>query len=477
MTKEDLKHIIKTRERRTLEYKRAWSDVPANLFETICAFLNRDGGTIVLGAEDDGAIEKGINPSALEQMSKNISNLSNNPQKLCPSFLIQPEPINIDGKIVLVISVPSSSQVHKTAGRVFDRSNDGDYELRTDAEISALYQRKSTQYSENHIYPYLRIEDLQQETIEKARSMIRSARPKHPWLELSDMDMFRQANLYRHDFTTNQKGFTLAALMLFGKQESIQSVLPYYKIDAVMRIVNTDRYDDRVSLFGNIIDGYDGLMQFIEKHLPDPFYMEGDQRISLREKIFREIIANLLVHREYLNPIPTIIEITRDGVIAKNANRPLKAGPVTLANYSSHPKNPHMANFFVQMGLAEHLGTGIRNIYKYVPIYTGTQPKIDDEDIYNVKVGLPKSLMLRMQREDIQKDIQKKLQTKGVRLSTNQLAVAVAIAQNSSVTRMEIMYQTGLSEISVTMCISALKKKEVLVRKGGRRYGEWLLTL
>ena len=66
--------------------------------------------------------------------------------------------------------------------------------------------------------------------------------------------------------------------------------------------------------------------------------------------------------------------------IAKNANRPLKSGLVTLSNYERHPKNPHMANFFVQMARAEHLGTGIRNLYKYVPIYTGKQPVIEDED-------------------------------------------------------------------------------------------------
>ena len=33
----------------TLEYKEAAFSLPKNLFETVCAFLNRDGGLIVLG--------------------------------------------------------------------------------------------------------------------------------------------------------------------------------------------------------------------------------------------------------------------------------------------------------------------------------------------------------------------------------------------------------------------------------------------
>lgn len=482
MTYDELKQITKHREKRTLEYKEAWSELPSNLFETICAFLNRDGGVIVLGAHDDGTIIDGVNQRSVEQMCKNIANMSNNSEILKPSFLLQPEVVDINDDLfakrqVIVIQVPSSSQVHQFKKRIFDRSIDGDFELRTDAEVSALYLRKSTEYSENRIFPYLHLDDLRTETIQKARNLINNLRPQHPWLDLSLIDMFKQANLYRRDIATNQEGFTLAALMLFGKQETIQSALPYYRIDAVVRLQDADRYDDRLELFGNIIDSYDELMAFMAKHLPDPFYMEKDQRVSLRDKIFREIIANILVHREYLNPTPTIIELSRDGIIAKNANRPLKAGVVTLSNYERHPKNPHMANFFVQIGRAEHLGTGIRNLYKYVPIYTNAQPKILDEDLYLVQMHLPKILSQNVQKEDIQKNIQKKLAAKGIKLSTNQMAVTIVLLQNSSITRMEITNQTGLVEASVTSCISALKRKGILIRKGGRRYGEWVLDI
>ena len=203
---------------------------------------------------------------------------------------------------VIVIQVPASSQAHRFKNKFFDRSVDGDFELRTDAEISALYLRKSTLYTENTIYPYLRIEDFKDGIVNKARNLIHSMRENHPWLELDDMELFRQANLYRRDVRTGEEGFTLAALMLFGKDEVIQSALPYYKIDCVLRRVNTDRYDDRFTSFGNIIDGYSELMSFFERYFPDTFYMEGDQRVSLRNKVFREVVSNLLIHREYLNP-------------------------------------------------------------------------------------------------------------------------------------------------------------------------------
>lgn len=250
MEVEELKDLLKGREKRTLEYKRAWKEVPKNMFDTVCSFLNRDGGVIVLGVEDDGIIKKGVEPEAVHQMCKDISNLSNNPQKLSPTFLLQPEVVDVDGKKVIVVFVPSSSQVHKSAGNIYDRSTDGDYILKTDAEISALYLRKRQAYSENYVYPYLRLEHLDENTIEKARQLIRRKFPNHPWLEMDTMEMMRQANLYCYDLESNKSGFNLAALMLFGKQEYIQSALPYYRVDALVRLDNVDRYDDRLPLLG-----------------------------------------------------------------------------------------------------------------------------------------------------------------------------------------------------------------------------------
>ena len=116
MTLDELKHITKQREKRTIEYKEAYSELPGNLFETVCAFLNRDGGVIVLGAHDDGTITDGVSPRAIEQMCKNIANISNNPEQLKPSFLLQPEIVDVsdfaENKQVVVIQVPPSSQVH-----------------------------------------------------------------------------------------------------------------------------------------------------------------------------------------------------------------------------------------------------------------------------------------------------------------------------------------------------------------------------
>ncbi len=394
MTSDELKQITRHREKRTLEYKEAWSELPGNLFETVCAFLNRDGGVIVLGAHDDGSITEGVNPRAIDQMCKNIANVSNNAEMLNPAYLLQPEIVEVEDSLcgdkvqVIIVQVPASSQAHRFKNKYYDRSVDGDYELRTDAQISQLYLRKSADYTEDTIFPYLKIEHFKEGIVNKAKNLIRSMREDHPWLALDEMEFFKTANLYRQDTRTGEEGFTLAALMLFGKDEIIQSALPYYKIDCVLRRINTTRYDDRYTSFGNIIDGYTEVMNFFERCFPDPFFMEGDQRVSLRDKVFREVVSNLLIHREYLNPAFTMIDVRIDHVLVQNASRPLRTGVLTPDNFTPHPKNPHLANFFVQMGRGEHLGSGVLNLYHYAPLYMGAEPTITDDDMFRIRLNI-----------------------------------------------------------------------------------------
>ncbi len=75
--------------------------------------------------------------------------------------------------------------------------------------------------------------------------------------------------------------------------------------------------DDRDDIRTNLIESYERLMQFIAKHLNDKFYLEKDQRISLRDKIYREVVSNILIHREFLNPFPAKLVIENDRVFCR----------------------------------------------------------------------------------------------------------------------------------------------------------------
>ncbi len=115
MTSGQLQKLLANGEGLHCEFKKAYDNLPTNLFETVCAFLNTDGGDILLGVADDGRIID-VAPEKVVRFKADIANLSNNTQKIETAYLLFPEPLEIDGKTVIVVYVPVSSQLHRISG-------------------------------------------------------------------------------------------------------------------------------------------------------------------------------------------------------------------------------------------------------------------------------------------------------------------------------------------------------------------------
>ncbi len=58
--------------------------------------------------------------------------------------------------------------------------------------------------------------------------------------------------------------------------------MPQFKTDAIYRVENVDRYDDRDVIISNHIDSIDRLIEFGKKHLNDVFVLEGIQSVCAR---------------------------------------------------------------------------------------------------------------------------------------------------------------------------------------------------
>ena len=211
-----------------------------------------------------------------------------------------------------------------------------------------------------------------------------------------------------------------------------------------------------------MIDAYDILMNFVAKHLPDKFFMEGDQRVSLREKIFREIVANFLIHREYMNAHPATMIIYKDRVETKNANKPHTFGPLYPCKFEPFPKNPNMAKFFAQIGRAEELGTGIRRVFHYIKAYSGSERvEFLDEDLFIVKVPLVEAPVGSIEGANIgssQKSSQK---------------ILVLIRKNSQITINELAVLLQLTDRAIKKNLAQMKKTGLLKRIGPDKGGHW----
>lgn len=129
--------------------------------------------------------------------------------------------------------------------------------------------------TEDKVFPYATMDDLRPDLIKRVKVMAENRILNHPWSKMSDMELLKSASLYEKDLATGKEGMNLACILLFGKDETIKSAISYYKTDAILRVNDIDRYDDRDDIRTNLLDSYDRLMNFAIKHLDDRFYLEG----------------------------------------------------------------------------------------------------------------------------------------------------------------------------------------------------------
>ncbi len=508
MVKKEALNQIAPGEGINIEFKESKNKPNRDIYQTICAFLNRIGGHIMLGVNDKGEIA-GVDQEAVARIKKDIATSVNNPQKINPPVYLAIEDVEIDDKTVIDIYVPESSQVHRCNGKIYDRNEDGDLDIthHNDA-VTTLYMRKQSTFSENKVFPFLTMDEFREDLFEKVRKIIRIRNPEHPWLSLTNEELLKSAGFYMKDYSTDEEGYTLGAALLFGRDDVIMSVLPYHGTDAILRRENLDRYDDREIVETNLIDSFDRLMQFIAKHLSDPFFLEGDIRISLREKIFREVVSNILIHREYLNPYPAKLIIERTGVVTENANRAHGMGAINPASFSPFPKNPKIAGFFREIGRADKLGSGVRNLFKYTPIYTkGAKPQLIEGDIFKIMIPLAaeggeersgmdgrtgeivpektvENIIEMMNkgsditRNDLLNMLSERVGSKlvervGSKLVENQLKILILDKEKPSISKRKLSEILGISTTAVDKNIAKLKSLGILKRIGPDKGGYW----
>ncbi|MDR1659259.1 MAG: putative DNA binding domain-containing protein [Desulfovibrio sp.] len=389
LSEHQIKALIAQGEGLSLEFKTCRAQLNRDVYETVCAFLNRHGGTLLLGVNDAGKIT-GIAPETVDQVRKDFVTAVNNPQKLSPPTYLSIDAATVDGESILVVYVPESSQVHRCNGRIYDRNEDGDFDI-TDStsQVAHLYLRKQTSFSENRVYPWIQPGDLRAELIERCRRYVRINHKNHAWTDMDDEQLLKSVQLVQIDPETRKSGVTLAGVMLFGTDAQILQVCPPHRTDCILRKVDVDRYDDRDLIRTNLLDSYDRILAFIQKHLPDPFYLEGMERRSLRDAIFREVASNILIHREYASGVPARLIIERGKVTTYNANRPHGFGLLDPESSVPYPKNPVLGAFFREIDRADELGSGMRKMWLYGKKYGGADPQLIEGDIFRMVISVP----------------------------------------------------------------------------------------
>ena len=398
MNRMELLQLIANRENSRVELKRDDCH-PDELATEISALLNLEGGVILLGVEDDGAIS-GLTRSreAAEEWVMNIAR-----QNLQPAIIPVWTCMEIEvGKDVGVIELAADSPGKPYKARrgrawvTFIRAGSTSREA-TREEEGRLYQAARLVRYEINPVPDTGLEALDMDRIENYyQDVLKRSLPARTDFEnrrrlLLNSDLLVEAGA--------GAGASVAGLLLFGKNPNRR--LPQAGVTAVAfpglekeyNTVDEERIrgplTPRVSEDGDVVERgvIDRTVDFIKRNMGSVAYLEGGRRrrkSSFPLDAVREAVVNAVVHRDYAREGTDIeVSLYRDRFEVISPGRlpngvtveKMKEGVVRVA------RNELLKEILRDYRYIEHYGMGVRNrIINSMRRHNGTEPDLVEGD-------------------------------------------------------------------------------------------------
>ena len=356
-TIDDIKNLIKSdTETDIIEFKKTTGQLERGM-ETLCAFLNGEGGTVLFGVTDEvKIIGQDIAGKTKETIGEAVSRLE--PNANVRIFYV---PMPDSEKKVIALHVESARMERPFCykGRPYMRIENVTT-LMPQEKYSHLLMQRGGKYSWEAITnPDLKISDLDENAIMGAvRSGIRGGRLPETTIAESIPAILEKFDLL-HDGKLNN-----AAAVLFGRDF-------YYYPQCLLRLARfkgttKDEFIDNQRVTGNIYTLLDASMAFFFKHLSLSGKIEGlyrEEELSVPYKALRECCINAFAHRFYHHPGTSVsiaiyddrIEITNSGIFPQDMSMER-----LLGLHDSQPHNPIIANVLYKSTILESWGRGIK---------------------------------------------------------------------------------------------------------------------
>lgn len=429
--------------------------------ETLVAFANTEGGTIVFGLDEDGEpVDKKIDSSELEEALREADAICNPPVEF--GKLEQTE---TERGTVYTLRVPRSIELHAlTDGRVLIRSGSKNRPL-GGQEILKLASAKSTGDFESEAIPDASRSDFSEKILEEYLKK-RAERTKRPYS--GDLD-----DLLQEIGAVDKQGkATMSGVLLFS--EYPQQWLPQTSVVFVKFVGKTARgenglagYSRREELTGPLPRMIESAWNLIWSEMAVSAVVKGLEREETTEYpqfAVREAIVNAVCHRDYrLKGRRIEIRMYSDRLeVISPGGLP---GFITVENIVDEhfSRNPRLVNGLFQWGYIEELGLGIDRMIEVME-KAGHKPPDFDARPYSFAV----TLYNQRQQQEI---------PKWVRNTNHRQARALEyIRNNGSITNRE--YRSlcqGVSAETLRLDLADMVDKGILVKLGSKKGTYYIL--
>jgi ATP-dependent DNA helicase RecG len=386
----ELRALLQREEGQFLEFKSLWERDTASrkvlgrrkvrdaIAEYVAAFANADGGTLVLGVEDDGTISGHGYP---EEAVRDF--LAVPEKRLRPAVRVTTQRARLDGHELLILAIGITPEAVMVEGNGFPYRV-GDTVLREPQEV--INERKQAYRRvgyEQRIRPEAVLTDLDLDLAHTFLGQtVHKDRPVEALLEQYGLVLPR----------AGEPAVTNAALLLFGRPPLARwhprAGIRFFRVAGSERRHGTQRNVTQLlrleaPLATAIAEAYRFAATQIRRSekLHDLFFRDMPEYPTFA---WQEAIVNAVAHRDYADQGREIEVWFLDNRLEVLSPGELVA-PVTLGHLQARrrihaSRNPLLVRVFVEAGIMREEGEGIPRIFEEMEESSLKQPEFGVED-------------------------------------------------------------------------------------------------
>jgi ATP-dependent DNA helicase RecG len=293
MDAKELQELINKGETSLVQFKGNINN-EQSIAQEMVAFSNTKGGKILIGIDDKSWEVIGLTTDDLRRLANLLVNAAD--QHVKESIFITTETVNLNGKMVMVVTIPEgTAKPYKDKdGIIFLKNGANKRKVTSNEEISRLLQSSGYLYAEERIINHSTIKDLDEEKFRKFYEVQYKEIPDHSQLE---------KNLSNLRIASGGK-LNIAGALLFGK--NLQKLVPQFFITAIWfwgNEITANEYRSSENIYGTLDKlyerGYDYILSKLHKLQPPGKSFNSLGVSEIPELVITEILVNALIHRDY----------------------------------------------------------------------------------------------------------------------------------------------------------------------------------
>lgn len=470
MNVDELKTLIERKESHTLEFKKSTSQLKS-AFETVCAFLNAEGGCLLFGVTDNGQmVGQNVTDNTQQELARELAKI----EPPAPAE-IKIEYIELTHeKQLIVLHVSTGKYIPYTYDyRPFQRSQSTTTRMLQHRYEQLLLKRGQLNYSWEELpAENYKVDDLDLNEINSTikQSVIANRIPAGA-ISGSITEILLKLKLIKNGSLTN------AAVILFAKD-----VFPEYSqcLIKLARFRGTDKlgeFIDNQRIFGNAFKILAEADMFIKRHLPVAGIYQTDHlarldKLALPALAIREALINAICHRDYTHVTAAIslaiyddrMEIWNSGILPKE----LSIDDLSR-QHESHPRNKLTAEIFYNRGFIEGWGTGTTKMIQLCQQHGVPEPEFIEYSsgfsvVFRFKEDIATST--RIAEDEILYNVSKR---------QKKILEILASSQKMAVHEIKELLENSPAARTVGDDLAALKKLGLITSAGIGRGAKWFL--